>query len=184
MGISWSWITENLATGGKIDSRADVTELVEAGVTHVLNLRELDEEQWLGGARVTAHAEAFLLRQTFEPAVHGQASPGYCHNPTPDDGKPKDVEWFRRSLNFVLPALAAGGRCYCHCSAGYNRGPSTAFCVLRATGWPHSKAFWRVKWRRKIALFGGMRYWPDAERALADLTPYLSGLGYQFPPWP
>lgn len=95
----------------------------------------------------------------------------YCWNPTADDGKPKPTEWFKISRDFAMPPLLGGGpaKVLCHCKAGYNRGPSTGYFLLRCLGWPPMAARWRVYLKRPICLFGGQRYNRDAELALKAL---------------
>lgn len=63
----------------------------------------------------------------------------------------------------------SGHKLLCHCSAGYNRGPSTCYFLLRALGWSPWQAKAAIWWHRPITLLGGMQYRADAEAALKDL---------------
>jgi protein-tyrosine phosphatase len=102
-----------VATGAALHGAADAQELVQMGVTHVVDLRqELDDAPYFAGTAVA-----------------------YLWNPTPDDGQPKPDSWWKTSLDFCLPALTQPhAKVYAHCAAGVNRGPSTAYAVLRAEG--------------------------------------------------
>lgn len=104
-------ITARVATGAAITSAADVQALLAAGVTHILDVTsDEDDTQWLSGFGVP-----------------------YLYNPTPDDGSQKPPSWWQASLAFAQQAYATLGTCvYAHCSAGRNRGPSTAYAIMRA----------------------------------------------------
>src|SRR5512134_454379 len=102
----FSQITSRLFTGAAINSNEDVHDLIRAGVTHVIDCRQ----EFIDGALIAHHKEIT-----------------YLHNGTNDDGKPKEAEWFKRSLEFALPALSRPhNKVYAHCQLGRNRGPSTA----------------------------------------------------------
>jgi hypothetical protein len=138
----FSFVTPRLVTGGLLTS-ADAAGLVAGGVTHVLNLAETEDMPW------------------------GVA---YLHNPTADDGTHKPPSWFEASLNFALPALAEPRhKVYCHCQAGYNRGPSTAYCILRALGLDAQLTEALIRSHRPVV---GLRYKADADLAVV-------ALGYQ-----
>jgi hypothetical protein len=104
-------VTARLATGAAISNAADVQELAAAGITHVLDLRgEFDDGPLLAGSGLA-----------------------YLWNGVIDDGQPKPSSWYQTSLAFAVQAYSQLGTClYCHCAAGINRGPSTAYAVLRA----------------------------------------------------
>jgi dual specificity phosphatase 3 len=160
-----SFITDNLATSGQINEASDVRELLAAGVDHVLDLQETTSDaRWLAGLIEEAN---WHRRSTGGPQIH------YLHNGTPDDGAAKPTSWFKASMDFALPVLAPafknGGKVLAHCHAGYNRGPSTCYFLLRCLGWTPWQAWLRVKLKRPITFGGGMRYWRDAEAALKEL---------------
>ena len=111
--MSFSFVTRRLATGGAIRSEADATALLAAGVTHVLNVAN-DAEDAILAARASCFA-----------------------NPTDDiePRQPKPADWFDRSLRFAMPILCfPGATLYVHCAEGLNRGPSTAYAIMRAWG--------------------------------------------------
>ena len=100
----------------------------------------------------------------------------YLFNPTADDGQPKPTSWFKASLMFaegpLIEAYLMGGhhpKLYVHCAAGINRGPSTAYCILRAlTGMAHDDAKALIILHRPIDITG-IRYADDADKALQEL---------------
>lgn len=110
----YSFITSRIATGGALNSPADVQDLVAAGITHVLDARaEFDDGP-----------------------LFAQSGIQYIWNPTQDDGQHKPPEYFATTLSFALPALAQPHtKLDLHCAAGVNRGPSNAICVMLALGW-------------------------------------------------
>src|SRR5689334_22310840 len=102
----FSFVTARLATGAAVTSAQDAAALVAAGVTHILNLTDAEDDA------------AFL-------AGLGET---YLWNPTADDGSLKPASWWDASLQFAVGAYTTLASClYCHCSAGINRGPSTAY---------------------------------------------------------
>ncbi len=162
--LSWSWITDNMATGARINQSSDIDRLAAGGVTHVLNLCTLEDFDTLHELRIQA------LQAQFDDVKEPLAFPfQYLWNPAADDGQPKPSSWFEASGTFALPAMAVGGKVYVHCKVGFNRGPSTCYFLLRCLGWSANAAWWRVHLKRPVTFLGGMRYWPDAERSLKDL---------------
>ena len=150
-------ITARLATGAAITDPADVTALVNARVTHVLDCREeFDDAPLLAGASLT-----------------------YLWDPTADDGLPKPDSWWSAGLVFATAAYSRLGTCvYAHCAAGVNRGPSMSYAILRACmGFPPDTA-------RSLVLAGrpqaGLAYAADFDRywaARAGSTGRLIPLG-------
>jgi protein-tyrosine phosphatase len=96
-----------------------------------------------------------------EPAIQ------YLWNPTIDDGEPKPPEWFAKTIEFSLNALAQPWtKVYVHCAAGVNRGPSSAYAVMLALGWDGPTALALIKERRPTAQVG---YAKDADVAVVTL---------------
>lgn len=134
-----------MAVGSGIDTPSDVATLQVAGITVVLNLREADERKLLPPGLI------------------------YLHNPTADDGAPKDAAWFKKSINFALKyLLLPDEKIYVHCAAGIQRSPSTCYAILRAFGLGKLEARATVLFHRPVAAVG-MRYAHDADRAIAAL---------------
>jgi protein-tyrosine phosphatase len=120
-----------VATGAALTSAADVDQLVAAGITHVVDATNAENDAPLFASH---------------PAIT------YCWNPTPDDGQPKPDSYWATTLNFALPMFVQPHtKLYAHCSAGINRGPSNAVCVLMALGWTKSSAMAALKAARPQA---------------------------------
>ena len=143
----FSKIHERLFCGAMIKDASDVAELRAAGITHVVDACTDDE------------ASLFPPSKGIE----------LLSNPTKDDGKPKDVDWFEPAIDFAMFALSvAGNIVMTHCRSGHNRGPSLAYAIMRAQGWSAHKALSRLH-RKRHATIGGIRYRADAEKALKEL---------------
>lgn len=110
----FSLVTNRIATGSAISTSADVTKLLAVGLNVVVDARsEFDNG----------------------PLFAGNPNVNYLWNPTEDDGQHKPVEYWNKTLSFVLPLLARPHtKVYLHCACGVNRGPSNALCVLVAQG--------------------------------------------------
>lgn len=109
----YNFVNARLATGAALTSPEDAVQIVASGITHVVDCTDQEDDTQL-----------FL-----------QTGVQVLWNPVPDDGQPKAPDWFGRSLEFALPALAQPKmKVYAHCSAGMNRGPSTCFAIMLALG--------------------------------------------------
>lgn len=141
----FNWVTGRLAVGGALYSSADVTQLLSAGVTHIVNCQaEQDDAPLLAGVPVL-----------------------YLWNGQTDDGVAKPVDWFDRALQFAVPALAVPGKkVYVHCAAGVNRAPSVAYAILRALGVSPTVSESMIRGARPMV---GIAYKGDADRAIAQL---------------
>lgn len=144
--MDYNFVNHRLATGGAITDDNDVQGLIKAGITHIINCRaEFDD--------------ASLLAKY--PQIQ------YLWNGVHDDGKPKPVDWFEKSITFALIALSQpGNKVYAHCFAGVNRGPSTAYAILRALGLNDVEAEGMIRVNRPIAL---IHYRKDADAAITAL---------------
>lgn len=142
----FTFVTSRIATGAALNDASDVDAIVAAGITAVIDLRDDFDD----GRLLAAH-----------PAII------YCWNPTPDDGQPKPPEWFDKSLTFALPILARPHtKVLAHCSAGINRGPSTAYAVMVALSFPPAVAERMIRNARPIV---GLAYAVDAQLAATSL---------------
>jgi hypothetical protein len=141
--IDFNFVTDRVATGGGIWTEADVETLRVAGITHV----------------VTAADE---LHATTARLLEGQMP--YLLNGTKDDGVWKGAWWFAKTVEFARDALAdPSAKVYLHCWSGKNRGPTSAYAVLRATGYSAAQAERLIREARpKVVLL----YRRDAEEAL------------------
>lgn len=141
----FNFVTDRVATGAAVSSPDDVRLLYAAGVTHVIDCRrEFDDTPLFADAKMMV-----------------------LWNGTDDDGQPKPADWFQRSLAFALAALAQPKmKVYAHCAAGVNRGPSTAYAILRAVGFTPAQAEKVIRAARPQV---GLRYKGDADTAIGVL---------------
>lgn len=155
--MDFDFITDNMAVGTWPQNLADVQQLREFGITHVLNVREIDD--------IPEVKSAFT----------------YLWNPTADwtpeaaiGKEPKPVNWFRASIDFWNPDEWFGWRkrLYCHCSAGVNRSATTAWMFLRAMHLKAADCSWILDHNRPWAALGEVfdRTWrSDAQSALIEM---------------
>lgn len=115
------FVTDRLLVGGDLDSidpdlaRAQLAELVDRGVTHILDTRlEWSDEQY-----VAEHA----------PGI------AYRHLGVDDNGDTPPDSWFDDATHWLDDVLARPGtRALVHCHMGVNRSPSLVFGYLLHTG--------------------------------------------------
>jgi protein-tyrosine phosphatase len=140
-----SFVTPWLAVGGAIDSDEDVEEILNRGITHVVNCRVgFDDQQLLKGRTA------------------------YLWDPAPDDRKPKAAGWFLDAIEFAKEALATlDGKVLIHCTGGADRAPSIAYAILRTMGYSERDAERAILARRPQA---NLVYREDAEAAVKQLT--------------
>jgi|SRR5580704_7251713 protein tyrosine phosphatase (PTP) superfamily phosphohydrolase (DUF442 family) len=144
----FTFITARLATGGAITSQADVDALAAAGISSIIDCRDDFDDAALLSSR---------------------PSMAYLWNGAADDGKQKPATWFQKSIEFALPALAQPHKkVYCHCQAGINRGPSTAYAILRALGFGRDEMLTLIRLKRPQTIVG-IRYSADADAAIQSL---------------
>lgn len=136
-----------MATGAAINSIEDVAELVSAGITDVIDCRDDFDD-----------APLFALSRM-----------RYLWNGTSDDGQHKPAKWFDDSIDFALHCFGLERgfpKVYVHCAAGVNRGPSTAYAIMRAMGWTAEQAEFQI---RAVRPQVGLAYKADADAAILDL---------------
>ncbi len=112
--MDMSWITDRIAVGGGIWVESKMAEVVEAGVTHIIDMQiEFDD---------TPLAEKHAVQVLW--------------NPVDDDFQPKPPEVFRAGVDFARKALEdPEAKVFIHCAAGVHRAPMMALAVMRAMGW-------------------------------------------------
>ncbi len=127
-----SWVTERIALGGAIWNARNMEELVQTGVTHVLNMQiEFDDRPL---------AEPFGIQVLW--------------NPTDDDFLPKPPGLLKRGVVLAGAAMEdPAARLYVHCAAGVHRAPMMTLAVLCATGWGMDEAMALIEARRPAADF-------------------------------
>jgi protein-tyrosine phosphatase len=129
------FVTEFLAVGGDLaydnDEAADQAfELIDAGVTHVLDVRQEcdDAELWSLLPEVT-----------------------YRWDGIDDAGQKVPTKWFDGIAAWATEAIASGGVVLTHCHMGINRGPSAGYAILLALGWDPVDAIAAIRAARPIA---------------------------------
>ncbi len=146
--MNFHFITERVATGSDIRTDMDVKVLIAHNITHII-----DCHNWAENWRVLQF-----------PNV------SYLLNGTSDDGHLKPAKWFQKSIQFALEALQQPRtKIYCHCLEGINRGPSTAYAILRAQGIKANIAERWIRRRRPQVGEQGLCYKSDADRAVIEL---------------
>jgi len=163
-----SKVTDQLWVGGDLCDYDDelagtqLRELVEHGLTHILDVREewSDEEQ--------------VARE--QPQLR------YLWHGIPDLGQEVDPEWFDVVADFALEALAEPGNVVlAHCHAGINRGPSAGFAILLALGHEPIEALEMIRRERPIVMVAyaedALRWAHDRLEMRHDLDTDLTRLG-------
>ena len=139
MPLNVTPITPRLWLGSRPRNLADIQTLLGHSISHVLNVCDTADPAW-------------------------PSTVGYLWNETADDGQPKPVEWFQRSLRFAMPLFAQSGPVLlCHCVDGFDRSAVTVYAILRAFGMTREEAWVMIKSHRPEALW---RYQADADAAL------------------
>ena len=138
-----SFVTPWLAIGGAIRGEDDVRELLDAGISHVINCQ---------------------VRVDDAPLLCGRVD--YFWNPAEDDGEAKPAAWFVRAVEFVGRARQdPDARVLVHCTEGRARAPAIAYSILLASGYSRDEAERAVLAARPTAR---MRYRDDADQALGS----------------
>lgn len=129
------FVTEFLAVGGDLaydneEAAAQAIELVDTGVTHVLDVRHEcdDSELW-----------------SYVPEVT------YRWDGIDDAGQTVPVEWFDGIVDWAREAIAQGGVVLTHCHMGINRGPSAGYAILLSLGRDPVEALAAIRSARPIA---------------------------------
>lgn len=142
----FTFVTDRVATGAAVSSVEDVEELWRAGVSHIIDCRDDFDDL---------------------PLLLAHYKHRYCWNGTADDGQHKSATWFSASVSFATRAIRAQHGCvYAHCAAGINRGPSTAYMILRALGIGAAEAENMIRVVRPQV---GLAYKADADAAYEAL---------------
>jgi protein-tyrosine phosphatase len=130
--MDMTWVTARIALGGGIWNARNMEEVVQAGVTHVVDMQiEFDD------------------RPLAEP--HGIR---VLWNPTDDDFLPKPPELLKRGVDFALKAMnEPEARVYVHCAAGVHRAPMMTLAILCAMEWEMDAAMVLIETRRPVVDF-------------------------------
>lgn len=134
-----AFVTDRLLVGGDLDgidpalARAQLADLVERGVTHILDTRL----EWTDQEYVARHA----------PQVD------YLHLGVDDDGGTLPDAWFDKAVGWLDAALGQPDtRVLVHCHMGVNRSPSLAFGYLLHAGHGVREALTAIRAAREIAV--------------------------------
>ncbi len=144
-----SWVTERIAVGGGIWTDAKMTEVVRAGITHIIDMQiEFDDTK---------------LAAPYGVAV--------LWNPVDDDFQPKPRYVFERGVEFALAALdQPQAKLFIHCAAGVHRAPMMTLAVLRTLGFTLDDASDLILSRRPVADLAGV-YVESVEDFMSDWEP-------------
>jgi protein-tyrosine phosphatase len=130
--MDMTWVTDRIAVGGGIWNDENMSELVEHGITHIIDMQiEFDDRPL---------AEPYPVKVLF--------------NPTDDDFLPKPPQLFQAGVEFALAALdEPRSRVYIHCAAGVHRAPMMTLAILRVLGWTLKEAKAVIQERRYVVDF-------------------------------
>ena len=147
MSVSYNFVTERIAVGGGMSCKADVAQLVAAGITHVIDMCANFDDHILNDSRITI---------LWLPQV--------------DNGEMRPPGDYRKGIQFAFAALALPNtKVFPHCTAGLNRGPTMCYALLRAFGIPQPEAIARIRSARPDVLFYLFQNYLDSvERDLAN----------------
>ena len=129
-------VTDFLAVGGDLaydneTAVAQALELVGAGITHVLDVRQECDDTELWG---------------LVPEV------SYRWAGIDDAGQRVPAAWFDGIVDWALDALKdPNAKLLTHCHMGINRGPSAGYAVLLGLGWDPVEALDAIRTARPIA---------------------------------
>lgn len=132
------FVTDRLAVGGDlspnfVQARAQLDELLRAGITHIVDLREEWSDEGLVG--------------TWAPQVH------YLQHRVADAGQKIGPDWFAGLVEWVDEALADDtAKVLVHCHMGVNRAPSAMLALLLAQGMGLRPALDAIRRARPVAV--------------------------------
>ena len=123
--FSFDWLDEQMAAGRNPLTNRDVQTLKEAGVTHVLDLRESHEwsEPHFGTEAVDSYKKAGIVR---------------LHLPIIDTKEPTNADFNAATEWLEDVLLDSHNKVYVHCRAGMER---TAAILCAAYAWRHQTSF-------------------------------------------
>lgn len=146
--MDFNFVTDRIAVGAAISSKADLDELVSQGITHILDMRAEFDDSTLNDPAVTV---------LWLPQV--------------DDGTMRPPGQYRRGVQFAYQALALpeAVKVYCHCAAGVNRGPTMCYALLRAFGIKQPDAIQMIRTARpQVGFYNVPNYLASVEADLAQ----------------
>jgi dual specificity phosphatase 3 len=152
-----AFVSDRLAVGGDLSpnfrlARRQLDELVAAGITHIVDLRE----EW---------SDETLVK-TWAPQVH------YLHHRVADAGQVIGGPWFEELAGWVDEALTEPGtKVLVHCHMGVNRAPSAVLALLLHRGMAVRPALEAIRTARPVAVIDYARSALDwqLDRTAADV---------------
>lgn len=125
-------MTDRIALGGGIWNMDNMLQLVDSGVTHVIDMQIEFDDTPLGN----------------------EAGIKVLWNPADDDFLPKPPALLERGVEFGLAALEdPEAKLYIHCAAGVHRAPMMTLALLCAMGWDIDDAMVLIERKRMVADF-------------------------------
>lgn len=131
--MDMTWVTDRIAVGGGIWTAEKMTQVAEAGVTHIIDMQiEFDD---------TPLAQPYGIEVLW--------------NAVDDDFQPKPAKVFQKGVDFATRALDADPqhKVFIHCAAGVHRAPMMALALLRVLGWGLADAQKLIQARRPVVDF-------------------------------
>ena len=130
--MDMTWVTDRIAVGGGIWSAQNMPAVVQAGITHIIDMQiEFDD---------TMLAEPYGIEVLW--------------NPIDDDFQPKPPEIFQYGVDFALRALEQEGtKLFIHCAAGVHRAPMMTLALLCSLGWNLDDAVRMIEVKRPVVDF-------------------------------
>ena len=130
--MDMTWVTDRIAVGGGIWNEAKMSEVVRAGVTHIINMQiEFDDRP---------------LAEPYGIEVLWTA--------TDDDFEPKSEEMFIAGAEFAAAALMEPeNKVFIHCAAGVHRAPMMTLAVMCSLGWDIKEARRSIETLRPVVDF-------------------------------
>jgi len=151
--MDMTWVTDRIAVGGGIWNDLKMIEVVDEGVTHIINMQIEFDDRHLG--------------MPYNITV--------LWNPTEDDFQFKPPELFQRGVDFALEALEQPHtRLFIHCAAGVHRAPMMTLAILRAMGWDLKQALQLIQRRRPVVDFAEV-YVRSVEEFIKGFARELAG---------
>jgi len=144
--MDMTWVTGRIAVGGGIWTAENMTQVADAGVTHVIDMQiEFDD--------------------TPLAAPHGIT---VLWNPIDDDFQPKSPAVFQRGVDFALDALdQRNTKVFVHCAAGVHRAPMMTVAILCSLNWKLADALLLLEAKRPVVDFADV-YVNSVKRFLSE----------------
>jgi protein-tyrosine phosphatase len=127
-----SWVTGRIAVGGGIWTAANMAEVMNAGVTHIIDMQiEFDDTKLAGPLGIQV-----------------------LWIPMDDDFQPKPPDVFQQGVEFARNALdTPETKLLIHCAAGVHRAPMMALALLCSLGWQLEQGMRLIEARRPVVDF-------------------------------